>query len=239
MLRALLFVCFSTFLLAGSYAAPENRSQAKNVLKMVYLDYKKTFLNGCDYSYDPHSCMDKSMVDTRSCSVDEVNETMKWMQVVPDTFYGRHKSCMIEKPCINVFTKEAFGSPMCCRRIDKQYREMEADLFNLVPVVTSLARLQKGRTFGEVKRVTQGIGDVKIGKRHIEPPQQVKGDVARIYLYMDERYTLDLSPQQKALFLKWHHEDSVDAKECTLAKIFQKVQGGENPWLTRWCVKEQ
>ena len=204
---------------------------------MINLDYKKTFLNGCDYHYNPNSCMDKSIVDTKSCSVQEDNETMRWMQIVPDTFYGRHKACMIEKPCINVFTKEAFGNPLCCRRIDPQYRAMEADLFNLVPVVTSLVVLQKGHIFGEVKTATERLGDVKFDEHYIEPPAKVKGNIARIYLYMQERYGLELTQKQRRLFLKWHKEDGVDAKECKLAKTFQKIQGGVNPWLKKWCIK--
>lgn len=181
--------------------------------------------------------MDKSIVDTKSCSVQEDNETMRWMQIVPDTFYGRYKACMIEKPCINVFTKEPFGSPLCCRRIDPQYRAMEADLFNLVPVVTSLAVLQKGRIFGEVKTATERLGDVKFDENYIEPPAKVKGNVARVYLYMQERYGLDLTQKQRRLFLKWHKEDRADDKECKLAKTFQKIQGGVNPWLEKWCIK--
>jgi len=236
MIRFLLFISLSISIFAGSYAEPDNRSQAKNILKMIDLDYKKTFLNDCDYHYDPHSCMDKSIVDTKSCNVQEDNTTMTWMQIVPDTFYGRHKACMIEKPCINIFTKEPFGSPLCCRRKDTQYREMEADLFNLVPVVTSLAMLQKGRIFGVVKVPTERLGDVKMDKNYLEPPNCVKGDVARVYLYMDARYSLELAPEQRSVFLKWHKEDGVDAKECKLAKLFQKIQGGENPWLKTWCV---
>ncbi len=236
MFRSLLFIGLSTLLSAGSYAAPDNRSQAKNVLKMVDLDYKKTFLNNCDYHYNPNSCMDKSIVETKGCSIHEDNETMSWMQIVPDTFYGRYKACMVEKPCINVFTKEAFGSPLCCRRIDMQYREMEADLFNLVPAVSSLAAVQKGRIFGEVKIPTEYLGDVKLDENYLEPPARVKGDIARVYLYMDRRYGLELTPEQKRLFLKWHKEDGVDAKECKLAKVFQKIQGGKNPWLEKWCL---
>ena len=203
---------------------------------MVDLDYKKTFLNGCDYHYDPNSCMDKSIVDTKCCSLQEDNETMSWMQIVPDSFYGRHKACMIETPCINIFSKEAFGSPLCCRRIDTQYREMEADLFNLVPVVSSLAVLQKGRIFGEVKIPTERLGDVKMDENYLEPPNSVKGDVARVYLYMDARYGLELTPEQRKVFLNWHKEDGADVKECRLAKLFQKIQGGKNPWLETWCL---
>ena len=237
MFRSLLFISFSSLLIAGSYAAPDNRSQAKKVLKMIDLDYKKTFLNHCNYSYNPNSCMDISIVDIKSCSVQEDNETMSWMQIVPDTFYGRNKVCMIEKPCINVFTKEAFGSPLCCRRIDTEYREMEADLFNLVPVVSSLAVLQNGRIFGEINRPIEHLGNVKMDENYLEPPNRVKGDVARVYLYMDTRYGLKLTLKQKTLFLKWHREDEVDDKECKLAKVFQKIQGGPNPWLEKWCVK--
>ena len=106
---------------------------------MLHLDYKTTYLNGCDYLYDVTSCMDKTIVDTSTCSVQEQNQTMRWIQVVPDTFYGRNMVCMKEQVCVNEFSGKRFGSPMCCRRIDDKYRQMEADLFNLIPVVPQIA----------------------------------------------------------------------------------------------------
>lgn len=235
MFRFLFLIFIPVFLWAGAYSVPENRSQAKNILKMIHLDYKVTTLNHCRYDYDKTSCMDKTEVNTSSCSVKEDHQSMVWIQVVPDTFFGRKMACMIETPCINVFTKEPFGSPMCCRRINKKYKKMEADLYNLIPVVSEMKQIQKGKIFSEVKDPITMVGETKIGKEAIEPADNVKGDIARVYLYMDEVYSLELNATQKNLYLKWNSLDGVDAQECALSKIISKIEGSANTWIEKEC----
>lgn len=102
---------------------------------------------------------------------------------------------------------------------------MEAELFNLIPVVSAIAEKQEGKIFGEIKKSTYLIGKVKIDNNYIEPPDQLKGDIARVYLYMDHRYRLQLSLEQKEMFSRWHKYDAVDERECAIAKIIMKVQG--------------
>lgn len=236
-MKIFLLLLWAFTLFARGLEAPDNRSQAKNVLSMIDLDYKVTAINGCAYDYDKTSCMDKTIVDGSSCGLGDTNVTMKWMQVVPDTFYGRNRACMNEKKCVNVFTKELFGSPMCCRRIDAQYKKMEADLFNLIPVISTLAEAQKGRIFGAVKTPLEMIGRTKIGSEAIEPPDEVKGNVARVYLYMEGRYGLQLSKEQKSLYEAWSSLDPVDAKECKVGKLILKIQGSHNPYIEEGCEK--
>ncbi len=236
-MKALYLLLITLTLFGRGLEAPDNRSQAKNVLMMIDLDYKKSAINGCIYDYDKTSCMDKTIVDVNSCDLVENNLTIKWVQVVPDTFYGRNRACMNEKKCVNIFTKELFGSPMCCRRIDTEYKKMEADLFNLIPVVSTLAEAQKGWIYGVVKTPLKMIGRTKIGTKAIEPPDEVKGNVARVYLYMDGRYGLQLSKEQKSLYEAWNSLDPVDAKECKVGKLILKIQGGHNPYIEDNCKK--
>lgn len=204
---------------------------------MLHLDYKTTWLNGCDYVYDVTSCMDKTLVKTSTCSVQEQNQTMMWIQVVPDTFYGRNMACMKEEVCVNEFTGKLFGSPMCCRRVNTQYREMEADLFNLIPVVSKIEEHQQGKIFATVKSPKKVVGKVKIDDNYLEPPDEVKGDIARVYLYMDERYGLQLSLEQKEMFYRWHRLDAVDERECALAKSIMKIQNRTNHLIAEGCKK--
>lgn len=238
MIRVALLLGVAVSLFARGYEAPENRSQAKNIVKMINLDYKTTRLNGCSYIYDPKTCMDKTLVDTSTCSVKEKKQTMQWMQVVPDTFYGRNMACMNEKVCVSTFTGQPYKGKLCCRISNAEYRKMEAELFNLIPVVSAIAKKHEGKPFGEVKKPKQLVGKVKIDDNYIEPPDDVKGDIARVYLYMDKRYDLQLTPQERALFERWHALDAVDAKECSIAKIIKKVQNVSNPWIDEGCQKQ-
>lgn len=239
MIKIILLLVMSTLLFARGYHAPDNRSQAKNLVKMVYLDYKKTLLTGCDYIYDPTTCMDKTLVDTATCDVNEQNQSMVWIQVVPDTFYGRNMACMNENVCVSEFTGKAFKGARCCRLSSDVYKKMEAELFNLIPVVSAVAEKAKGKIFGEVKTPKETVGGVKFDENFVEPPDSVKGDIARVYLYMDSRYGLQLSSAQKELFLRWHRADAVDQRECSIAKVFTKVQGVPNPLVEEGCQKLQ
>lgn len=238
MIRLAFLLTLTVMLFARGYEAPENRSQAKKLIKMIHLDYKTTMLNDCQYVYDPKSCMDITVVDTATCSVEQQKQRMQWIQVVPDTFYGRTMACMNEDICVSEFTGKAYRGKLCCRLTNAKYREMEADLYNLIPVVSAIADLQEGKAFGEVAKPTHMVGNVKIDSAFIEPPDERKGDIARVYLYMDQRYDLQLTPQERALFERWHALDAVDAKECAIAKIIKKVQKVANPWIDEGCKKQ-
>jgi deoxyribonuclease-1 len=234
MIKIILLLFISIMLFSRGYDSPDNRSQAKNLLKMIDLDYKTARLTGCSYTYDISSCMDKTIVDISTCSLED-NQTIQWIQVVPDTFFGRNMVCMNEKVCVNVFTKEKFGSPMCCRRVNTQYKKMEADLFNLIPVVSEIAAKRGTRIFSDVKNPSFSVGSTKFDTDHIEPHDEIKGDIARVYLYMDEQYDLALSKTQKEVFMRWHKLDPVDKHECAVAKIILKVQGTHNVLVENGC----
>lgn len=80
-----------------------------------------------------------------------------------------------------------------------------------------------------------------------EPPDRVKGDVARILFYMATRYetgdSVDLELNEKlnngkdpyhgklSVLLQWHLEDPVDEVERNRNNIIQQWQGNRNPFI--------
>jgi len=80
-----------------------------------------------------------------------------------------------------------------------------------------------------------------------EPPDNVKGDVARILFYMATRYEkgdkVDLELNDKlnngsnpyhgklSVLLKWHAQDPVDEFELNRNNVIQKWQGNRNPFI--------
>ncbi|MFJ7977702.1 endonuclease [Peribacillus sp. NPDC096379] len=80
-----------------------------------------------------------------------------------------------------------------------------------------------------------------------EPPDRVKGDVARILFYMATRYEqgdkVDLELNEKlnngsapyhgklSVLLKWNEQDPVDEFELNRNNIIQKWQGNRNPFI--------
>jgi uncharacterized protein len=81
-----------------------------------------------------------------------------------------------------------------------------------------------------------------------EPPTRVKGDVARMLMYMDVRYEgeggeldLELADKvntyptpthgKKSVLLQWHKLDPVDAFEKNRNNVIQSIQGNRNPFI--------
>ncbi|MFW6016626.1 MAG: endonuclease, partial [bacterium] len=68
-----------------------------------------------------------------------------------------------------------------------------------------------------------------------EPPDEVKGDVARMVFYMDARYpSLNIAPStigDLGTLLQWHEEDPVDAFEENRNDVIYSYQNNRNPFI--------
>jgi len=117
---------------------------------------------------------------------------------------------------------------------------MECDMYNLVPAVGEINSLRSNYSFAivPVKEKQFGKCDVKISNRKIEPPDEVKGDIARIYFYMDNAYPNRgiVSTKNKRLFQAWDKKDPVDNWECERSKRIERIQGNSNQYVKRACI---
>ena len=75
--------------------------------------------------------------------------------------------------------------------------------------------------------------------RKVMPPNYRKGDVARIYMYMDSAYPGRgiISKKNKKLFVAWDKMDPVSKKECQISRAKAKLQGNNNPFVIKRCKK--
>ena len=133
-----------------------------------------------------------------------------FVRIVPEEMIGQTRQCFTQKPCIKS-TGQRYGGARCCRQIDEVYQHYDRDIFNVMPIV-------KGTPYVSVK-----------------PPLHVRGNIARVYLYMNARYGLNLSYDEQMTYLKWHKEDRVDERECSMHKQIVKIQGLSNPWIKSAC----
>ena len=69
-------------------------------------------------------------------------------------------------------------------------------------------------------------------QRRAEPPDAVKGDIARAMLYMAETYGFNLSNQDRQLFTGWNRQDPPDAWEKTRNQRIAAIQGKENRFIS-------
>lgn len=86
-----------------------------------------------------------------------------------------------------------------------------------------------------------------------EPPDHVKGDIARVYFYMATRYYTEdscwitsdsvnkasINAWQETMLRKWHNDDPVDAGERTKNDLIHRIQGNRNPFIDHpeWVAK--
>ena len=67
--------------------------------------------------------------------------------------------------------------------------------------------------------------------RVTEPREEVRGDAARIWLYMSDAYKIKLSAAQRDTFEAWSKEDPVDTWELLRDRRIEAVQGNKNPFV--------
>ena len=79
--------------------------------------------------------------------------------------------------------------------------------------------------------------DVEIKSRKVEPREEIRGEIARTYMYMDSVYPDRgiISKKNWKLFESWHKSDPVDEWECERAKRIEKIQGNRYEIVWEKC----
>ena len=112
---------------------------------------------------------------------------------------------------------------------------MISDLRNLVLYigeVNGYRYIFKFRMIVGEKR-SYGACDIEIDfkSRITEPRPEIRGDIARIYFYMNKRYGLSLSKKKRKLFDVWDRSDPVDDWEREKNRRVEKIQGVGNKFI--------
>jgi deoxyribonuclease-1 len=112
---------------------------------------------------------------------------------------------------------------------------MEADLYNLVPESAETNRLRSNFSPGMLPGEPRSFGvcDLEIQDRTFEPRPDIRGDIVRTYLYMDQAYPGRgiLSRQTRQLFAVWDQQDPVATWERARAQRIEAVQGHAHPFV--------
>lgn len=110
-----------------------------------------------------------------------------------------------------------------CARTNENFRGMEADRYNLVPAIGEINGNRSNYSMAMIPGEPRSYGacDVEIEGRKIEPRPAIRGDIARIYIYMDAAFPGHgvISHKNRKLFEAWDKIDPVDDWECEKAKM--------------------
>lgn len=211
-------------------AMPDNFDDAKSMLReQVYYDIRVE--DYCDCRFDSRLQIDASCPLVTPLFEDR-QRRVEWEHINPASDFGRQRSCWRSPP-------EGVSGRAWCRETDPAFAQMEADPHNLIPTVGALNAIRLNHRYG---MVTAGQADRRIqgcefaaskpgGDRFIEPPDRIKGLVARVYLYMEDRYQVSLSRSQKALFQAWDRQFPPSAYEVTRNQRIARATGVSNPFV--------
>ncbi len=207
----------------------ETFSEAKDVLhKKIFTETLRVDLYcSCPYSAD-------KVIDLAACGVTpRANaaraKRLEWEHVVPASHYGRSLTCW------------ASGGRKNCASTSTYFKDFEGDLHNLRPSVGEVNGDRSDLPYGRVSKRTNskyGSCDFRIGvdvndRAVAEPADKVKGDVARVSLYMADKYRMPLSSTDRDMFLKWDKLDPVSEQEKTINKLIKEFQGDGNTYIAK------
>ncbi|MCZ2257582.1 endonuclease [Sporosarcina sp. G11-34] len=121
------------------------------------------------------------------------------------------------------------------------------DIHHLRPTDVQVNSLRGNLDFDNGGTAVKGCDGCLKSANSWEPPDNVKGDVARILFYMATRYEqgdkVDLELNEKlnngsapyhgklSTLLEWHKQDPVDAFEENRNNVIQEWQGNRNPFI--------
>ncbi|MDL0432084.1 endonuclease [Marinobacter sp. TBZ242] len=114
---------------------------------------------------------------------------------------------------------------------DDRYRQIASDLHNIVPVRNRTEMRRRNALYEELG--PSGKPDecgIRQSAQFFEPPEKVKGDVARTVAYMVDTYNLPWAGAT-SVFKNWNRMDPPDDGELTRHRRIAEIQGNENPFV--------
>ncbi|WP_020682783.1 endonuclease [Marinobacterium rhizophilum] len=200
---------------------PASFSAAKRELATIYADNPQSFYCGCRYGARGK----RLEPDLASCGYQARKNAnragrIEWEHVMPAWVFGHQRQCW-----------EQGGRRACSK--DPDFKRMEADMNNLVPAIGEVNGDRSNYAYGMISGEPRAYGacdvEVDFKGRMVEPTDAVRGDIARIYFYMRDRYQLRLSKSETRLLEIWNRADPVDSWELERNRRIRTVQGFGNP----------
>ena len=219
-------------------------SNSKKELRKIYQGHQTTIYCDCKYNYQDK----KNMIDRKSCGYKPRNERTKkgninqrarrieWEHLIPAENFGRQFSCWRDgdTQCVSKNGKKYKGSK-CCTKINKKYKLMQADMHNLFPAVGELNADRSNFRFDFTIAKPEYYGEctfnVDFKKRRVKVREEIRGVIARDYLYFNKHYKIKLSKQELKKFTVWNKQYSPDAWEMERNKKIAEIQGNSNPYI--------
>ena len=201
-------------------------ARSKRILATkIYRMHQKTFYANCDYEIKG-----KRLVPIlESCGFEfRKNENranrIEWEHIVPAWKFGHNLPCWRS------------GGRKECGNSNANFRQMESDMHNLVPSIGEINGDRSNYSYGNIRGEKRVYGrvdmEIESKLRRAEPKQNIRGDIARTYLYMREKYNIPLSHEQEEQFIKWNNQDPTSRWEKKRNLLIKRLQGDANHYVS-------
>lgn len=209
---------------------------AKQNLRIIYYENKSnkfmkdnvSFYCGCKIIYEGRKIVGP---DLNSCGYKvRTNSSratrIEWEHIMPAHAFGNQQLCW------------RTGGRKNCRH-DRLFNTMEGDMHNLVPSIGEINGDRNNFGFsdwnGKIGQYGKCPMVIDFKGRKAQPPKNVRGTIARAYLYMSSHYNLKLSKKENRLFTVWNNTYPPSTWECFRNKKIALIQGNENEFITQKC----
>ncbi|OGH01866.1 MAG: hypothetical protein A2600_09335 [Candidatus Lambdaproteobacteria bacterium RIFOXYD1_FULL_56_27] len=179
---------------------------------------------------------------------------VEWEHVVPASVLGdRHltlnkakKDCRAEQPKLpnprEVDSRKLDQAIAACGKEKyERNKTILSDPHNLYPVMGQLNALRGDKVMTAVEPAAElfSLCQFSLDAAFVEPPQRIKGDIARIYYYMANKYPAKraeiLNFHVRAALLDWCKADPLNDEERQRVQAVVQATGVQNPFLEQSC----
>ena len=132
--RFILCVISYAFMVSPALSkAPDDFYQAKQVVYRLFKDHKTTLYCQCPFN-------ERRETDLKACGMQSASHIKRARRVeiehmMPAENFGRQFKCWREKLCVDTHSGRTYKGRKCCQKISAEFRQAEAELYNLWPAV--------------------------------------------------------------------------------------------------------
>ena len=210
------------------------RLSHRQKLYKVYEGCEKTFYCGCIYN---HGRIDFDSCGYKPRKNNERSKRLEWEHIVPMSTFGKHFSEWTNghPSCVSSKGKKYKGRK-CAGKVSSAYRKIEADPINIVPAVGEINTDRSDYHYGEIAGEERNYGkcDFEVHSGIAEPAEHIRGDIARVYYYMNEKYSdmNVLNEDNNILFKQWNDSDPTSKEEIMRNESIYNVFGVYNRFVS-------
>lgn len=248
-LRVLIMILAVPFALGEGLHFENSFKATKNQLDdKIYSNHRETIYCGCSYTSDEDSD-GSGTISADECGIDATKwesrrDKIEWEHIVPASLMPIGEQLCWKDPgqfpqCTNDEGRVTKKGRECCGAVSEVAHQMINDMHNLAPSAAQLNQYRRDDYYGliPVGSAYEDFGDQCNSKdsneeKIFEPRDCVKGDVARVWFYMEARYGIEITAIQREMLTSWADSDPVSPWEAERNLLIQSVQGNKNQFVT-------